>query len=142
MFWLLILLLISTVTGNNITLPSEGKFVSVKLSSDSSMQLFLDSFKTNSSNFFVPQCHSKQYNYTLTTTDGRETDSSIGDVVIAQWIPMSISNPRKNSTFLLHCTYTKYSLTGKYTYFVLYSSFSCSMNWLYCTCWQVTDLNC
>jgi len=95
------------------------KFSLVKQQLNSSTyRLISDDFVTPSTDFFIPQCHSRQHNFTMYQIVAHhqfhvdETGFSIGDVIFAGDNSALYVNKTSNSTFNVYCTYTRFTKSG------------------------------
>jgi len=100
-----------------VIILKESALVKQQLNS-STYRLISDDSVIPSTDFFIPQCHSRQHNFTMYQIGAHhqfhvdETGFSIGDVIFA-WDNSSLYiNKTSNSTFNVYCTYTRFTKSG------------------------------
>lgn len=108
------MLLFYQVSDAQINLESKDKLTTTLLSPNSTLQLYSKVFDEQSTDFYIPQCHSQLHNFTLAMQDGgREMDSAVGVVVFGGTpVKLEVENPSTHDSFNIYCTFTQHHQTG------------------------------
>ncbi|XP_067937749.1 transmembrane 7 superfamily member 3-like [Watersipora subatra] len=109
---LLLMLCAAASASSNVTLSLEGTLVKAELAPHSPTDLFIQHTNTNYSDFYVPQCHARKYNFTLATGSTKETSSSVGNDIFNSDSSMTLINDVNNESIPVYCVYTSYNISA------------------------------